>query len=267
MKSYDRPLILYHCGHEKCKPSHSYGPAIRPHYLLHYILHGQGSYSVNGKTYSLKGGEAFLIYPGVTSIYSADEQDPWEYCWIGFDGSEVHSLLQACGFSLNNHICTDHSNNLLWDEFMRLIDYFNEKKGNEFTLLSQLYLCFSYLCVPNIFSSKEIHELHIEKAMDYIHNSYTYDIKIADIANYLHIDRTYLYKLFMTYIETSPQHYLIRYRIDISKKMLRETHLSITEIAYSCGFRDASSFNKHFRNLVGMTPTQYKKSNSKPQSY
>ncbi len=264
MASYDRPLILYHCGHEKCKSSHFYGPAIRPHYLLHYILHGQGSYSVGGKTYSLKGGEAFLIYPGVTSIYSADDQDPWEYCWIGFDGSDVHSVLQACGFSPSNHVCMDQSCGLLWNEFMQLIEYFNEKKGNEFTLLSQLYLCFSYLYLPNS-SSKEILELYIEKALDYIHNNYTYDIKISDLANHLHIDRTYLYKLFMTHIKISPQHYLINYRIDISKKLLKETHLSVTEIAYSCGFRDASSFNKHFRKQVGTTPTLYKRSDETPR--
>lgn len=261
MESFDRPLILYHCGHEKCKPSHSYGPAIRPHYLLHYVLHGQGTYCVGGRTYSLKGGDAFLIYPGVTSIYSAEEEDPWEYCWIGFDGSDVHSVLQSCGFSMSNHVCRDQSNGVLWKEFMQLIEYFNEKKGNEFTLLSQLYLCFSHLYIPYPPSSKEIHEIYIERAMDYIHNNYTYDIKISDIANHLHIDRTYLYKLFMAYIETSPQHYLISYRIDISKKLLKETPLSVTEIAYSCGFKDASSFNKHFKKLVCTTPMQYKKSN------
>ena len=259
MNTIDRPLILYHCGQEQCKPYHFYGPAIRPHYLLHYILHGCGSYSVNGKTYNLKGGEAFLIYPGVTSIYTADEQDPWEYCWIGFDGYDVHSILQACGLSSTNHVCTDQSNGRLWNEFMKLIEYFNEKKENELTLLSQLYLCFSHLYLPAAASAKGLHETHIEKALEYIHNNYTYDIKISDIANYLHIDRTYLYKLFMTHIEASPQHYLIMYRIDVAKRLLKETHLSVTEIAYSCGFRDASSFNKHFRAQMYMTPLQYKK--------
>jgi hypothetical protein len=88
------PLTLYHCGHEQCAPSHSFGPAIRPHYLFHYVLGGRGQYCVNGQTYHLTKGNGFLINPGVSTVYTADEHDPWEYCWIGFDGYGVKTILQ-----------------------------------------------------------------------------------------------------------------------------------------------------------------------------
>lgn len=255
----NRPIVLYHCGHEQCKPSHSYGPAIRPHYIIHYVLHGQGIYCVDGKTYHLKGGDGFLIYPGVSTIYTADKHDPWEYCWIGFRGSDIGEILKSCGFSPSNHIFLDQSNGLLWNALKKLIQLFNGRKGNEFTVLSQLYLVFSHMYVNSSANPKTFHEVHIEKARSYIHNNYAYDIKISDISEFLHIDRTYLYKLFMIYIKSSPQQYLINYRIDISKKLLKESNLSVTEIAYSCGFKDASSFNKHFKRLVNTTPSNYKK--------
>lgn len=255
-----KPIVLYHCGHEQCKPSHFYGPAIRPHFLFHYILHGQGIYYVDGKTYTLKGGNGFLIFPGVSTIYAADAHDPWEYCWIGFDGYDIRSILQKCGLSSSNLIFFDQSNGLLWNALLKVILLYNGRNENEFTLLSQLYLIFSHMYNNTSPSSKMFYELHIEKALHYIHNNYTYDIKISDISDFLSIDRTYLYKLFMKYVKTSPQQYLIQYRIDISKKLLKETNLSVTEIAYSCGFRDASSFNKHFKKLVNKTPLSYKKS-------
>lgn len=255
----NRPIVLYHCGHEQCKPSHSYGPAIRPHYVLHYVLHGQGIYCVDGKTYHLKGGDGFLIYPGVSTVYTADKYDPWEYCWIGFSGNDIVEILKRCGLSPSNHTFIDQSKGSLWKAFHKLIPLFHGKKSNEFTLLSQLYLVFSHMYVTSYSGSKTFHEVHIEKALNYIHNNYTYDIKISDISEYLHIDRTYLYKLFIIHVKASPQQYLINYRISVSKQLLIETNLSITEIAYSCGFRDASSFNKHFKKLVNTSPLNFKK--------
>jgi len=252
------PLSLYHCGHEQCKPSHSFGPAIRPHYLIHYILNGQGTFFVNNTAHHLKKGDGFLITPGVTSLYSADEKDPWEYCWIGFDGYHVNTILQSCGLSQDDPIFTDTSNGALKKDLFNIIHDFTEGVGNEFTYIGQLYLFFSHIHIPTDNSSKTIGETYIKKALDYIHHNYTYDIKIADVAKYLSIDRTYLYKLFMVHKNTSPQQYLITYRLKIAQKLLKESGLSVTEIAYSCGFRDTPSFNKHFKKHLNITPLQFR---------
>jgi AraC-like DNA-binding protein len=238
-------------------PSHYFGPAIRPHYLIHYVLHGQGTYYVNGATYHICGGEGFLIHPGVTTLYCADDKDPWEYCWIGFDGYDVATILHSCGLSTTSLLFSDHSNGSLWDDLLKLIHIFTERSGNEFTYLGQLYRCFSHIYLDGI-ASKSIHETHIAKALDYVHNNYTYEISIADIAKYLSIDRTYLYKLFMTNVKVAPQQYLINYRLSIAQKLLRDTILSVTEISYSCGFRDTSSFDKHFKKHFLITPLQYR---------
>lgn len=253
-----KPLILYHCGHEKCKPSHAFGPAIRPHYLIHYILHGQGNYYVNGVTYPLKGGDGFLIYPGITTFYSADEKDPWEYCWIGFDGYDIDTIFQSCGLSQTSLIFKDHSDGSLWNDLLTLTHLFTERQGNEFTYLGLLYQCFSHFYNSTVAPTKLIHENYIEKALDYIHHNYTYDIRIAEVAKFLSIDRTYLYKLFISSMKISPQQYLIHYRLKVSQKLLKKSKLSMTEIAYSCGFKDASSFNKHFKKHFHITPLYYR---------
>ncbi|NLK76090.1 MAG: AraC family transcriptional regulator [Clostridiales bacterium] len=256
--SITNPIILYYCGREQCKPSHTFGPAIRPHYLFHYILQGKGKYYVNGSTYKLKAGEGFLITPGVTTVYSADKIEPWEYCWIGFDGYDVKTILENCGLSETNLIYKDMSNGLLRENLLSLIQTFMEGSGNEYTYLSLLYLCFSNMYRPRSSSVKLIHETHIKKALNFIHHNYTYDIKIGDIATYLSIDRTYLYKIFMLHKKLSPQQYLINYRLNVAGKMLQDTNLSVTEIAYSCGFKDASSFNKHFKKYYHITPLQFR---------
>ena len=54
-------LRIYYCGREQCAPGHFWGPAIRPHYLLHVVLHGKGEFFYQEKKYELSAGDAFLI--------------------------------------------------------------------------------------------------------------------------------------------------------------------------------------------------------------
>lgn len=76
------PVRLYFSGHEQTSPSHACGPGIWPHYLLHYVLSGAGTFQSEKQSWRLTAGDAFLIIPGVVSAYAASSTDPWEYCWI-----------------------------------------------------------------------------------------------------------------------------------------------------------------------------------------
>ena len=52
-------LVIYNWGHQICPSSHYYGPAVRDHYLIHYILNGKGIFQVGDKTYNLGKDRAF----------------------------------------------------------------------------------------------------------------------------------------------------------------------------------------------------------------
>ncbi len=256
---YSNPITLFYCGHEKCNPDHSFGPAIRPHYLIHYILKGKGVYYEKGNVHTLKEGNGFLITPGQTTTYTADPDDPWEYCWIGFDGYETKTILKNCG--LTEHALTFEANNAaLGNCLLELNEVFHNQNGNEYTYLSYLYQCFSYMMQNIGLKPQQYTEAYLKKAIEYLHQNYSYNIKINDVAKYIGIDRTYLYKLFKQNKKVSPQQYLITYRLQVACQLLKESELTILEIAYSCGFKDAPSFNKHFRKQCNITPTAYRKS-------
>ena len=87
--SISLPVRIFFSGHEQTAPSHACGPGVWPHYLLHYVLAGEGAFTSGGRTWHLKAGDGFLIIPGVVSSYRASEEKPWEYCWIGFDGRDA----------------------------------------------------------------------------------------------------------------------------------------------------------------------------------
>lgn len=50
-------LYLCYCGYDECASGHSFGPAVRPNYLLHYILKGKGQYHIGEKRYHLSAGQ------------------------------------------------------------------------------------------------------------------------------------------------------------------------------------------------------------------
>ena len=71
-------------GYQHCEKSHSFGPAVRNHWLLHYVVSGCGIFNISGKTHHIKAGDMFCIPPFVETYYEADCQNPWYYIWIGF---------------------------------------------------------------------------------------------------------------------------------------------------------------------------------------
>ena len=79
-------LSVYNVGFQKCESLHQWGPGMRDHYLIHYVLSGKGYYQTEGKIFPLYPGDVFLVYPYVEVTYYADKKEPWEYYWAGFAG-------------------------------------------------------------------------------------------------------------------------------------------------------------------------------------
>ena len=53
-------LSLSFCGYSDCQPGYSFGPAVRPNYIIHYILSGKGTFQIGDSVYPLKKGDGFL---------------------------------------------------------------------------------------------------------------------------------------------------------------------------------------------------------------
>ena len=258
MNKNQESLKIYYCGHEECEPGHAFGPATRSHYLMHFILKGKGYYQVGNNTFTIEEGGAFLIKPHEVTFYKADQENPWEYVWIAFDGEEAERLLEDYKLSGNQYICRWKEPEVVKDYLLKILQVYLASGYNKDELIGWFYLIFSRI----IKGDKE--ELpsdmdYYKKAERYIRHNYGYDIHITDIAKYIGIDRTYLFKVFKKYTGTSPKQYLTTYRINAAMDMLRNTTLSVTEIALSCGFHDSSVFCKNFYKELGTSPLKYRR--------
>lgn len=254
-------LVLYSCGKENCEPRHSYGPAVRDHYLIHYIIDGEGTYHVDGKTFKLTKNQGFLICPNVLTYYEADTSNPWYYNWIGFSGFKAETYLKQANLSRSNPIFTYKKGGLIEEYVDEMIQYQSPTEENELKLHGLLFLLLSEL-VGNADKSrateKSQKDIYIEKCIEYIEKHFSHDITVANLAEYIGLNRSYLSSIFKSYINMSPQEFLIKYRMDKASEFMLAPSLSIGEISRSVGYEDPLAFSKIFKKIKGLSPREYR---------
>ena len=247
-------VTVYYCGYEKCESGHSWGPAMRNQYLLHYVISGRGEYTVGGETYCLHPSECFLIRPGERTFYSADREDPWEYMWVAFDGFDVLEILRRTGL-VSRYVASVENGGEFVRYLREMIDEFSQ--GGLFKVMSCFYGAMSVLEKSAHGGAYTREHEYVNKAIGYIKSNYGYPIQISDLARHIGIDRTYLYRIFTASENMSPKQYLMQVRINAAKKMLLAGTYSVGETALSCGFADSAAFCGRFKRCTGMTPKEF----------
>ena len=257
----EKELTIYHKGYQNCSKESSSGPFIRDHYIIHFITEGKGIFRVDDTNYNLHERQAFLICPNVLTQYEADKKSPWSYYWIGFHGENVKEVLSASNLSYENPILSYEKNRII-DILVKSI-YSLENTRTNFELKSKglLYLLMDELtnvgCKKNIDVSENTSELYVQNAINYIRRNYSEEIKIKDIANFLNLDRSYLTRVFKEVLCMTPQEYLIHFRIEKAKGLLKSTDLSVSAVGRSVGYPDPYYFSKIFKKNVNLTPKNY----------
>ncbi len=251
-------VTVYYCGFEKCAPGHFWGPAVRGQYLLHYVLDGAGTYTVGEESFSLHGGECFLIRPGERAVYRADRDDPWTYMWVAFDGFDVSEILRRTGF-IGRYTGRVRDTERFEMYLRTMIGEF--AGGSTFRVMSSFYGAMAVLEESAEGTSFSREHEYVNKAIGYIKTHFSYPVKVRDVARYVGIDRTYLYRIFVDSERMSPKQYLMQVRINAAKKMLLSGMYGVGETALSCGFSDAASFCSRFKQVTGMTPRAFAATN------
>ena len=260
-------ISLDFCGFEHCLPRHSYGPYVRNNYVIHVVISGKGILDYAGKRWEIRGGQMFVLFPGVEATYYADKNDPWYYCWLGFDGRSAGKIVESIGFSEQTPVLALSDVSRIESEIRKMLD------ARELTLDGQLRRNAGLLKIlstmirdsveretadgsPNIYS-------YSEYAVRYINNHFSEKVRIQDLADHIGISRSYLVKLVKQETGMSPQEYLIETRMRRASDLLSRTNDSIRVVAAECGYDDALAFSKVFKSRFGLNPTEYREKHRK----
>ena len=99
----------------------------------------------------------------------------------------------------------------------------------------------------------------VRVAKQYIAEHYREQIKLEDVARQVHLSPVYFSTIFKKETGMNFSDYLISYRLDVAKELLKTTGLSMAEIAGAVGYLDTKYFSKLFSKVVGIKPSEYRK--------
>ena len=238
-------IVPLDCGYEKCVPNHAFGPAVRPYYLLHYVLEGAGTFLKNGTLHKVLPGDLFVICPEELTTYWANQENPWEYCWISFRAEGTPEFLKE-------PVIRQPQVRQIFEQIRDQVQG-EPEDGKIFTLLYEMLWRLS-LDVPLKQDRQNTYALY---AKTYLETAYMRQVSIQEIADTLHIDRRYLTILFRETYGKPPQAYLMQLRLEQARNFLNQG-FGVAEAASMSGFSDLSNFSRQYKRTFGICPSRQK---------
>lgn len=248
------------CGWEDCEPGHSYGPAVRDHYLIHYVASGEGQFFAGGRSYRLKPGEGFLILPGEVTIYRADACNPWRYGWVGYRGADARALTGRCGLGEHQRTFDVQPVEEIETVLRNIYRDASTLAMGPLAALGGLYRFLALIGQENApLEEQSLRRRYCDKARWFMQGRYAGDIRVTDVADFVGLSRSQLFRVFREEAGESPKECLQRIRIEQAGRLLRATDLSVEEIALSVGMGSAQQLSAAFRKRLGIAPTAYRR--------
>lgn len=229
-------------GYEKCQSRHSYGPAVRTHWLLHYVVSGCGIFLKEGKTYRVNPGDTFVIAPYEETYYEADQEHPWHYIWIGFTATQLPCALD---------MAVIHAP-ALGKIFNDALQCSQMKQGKSAYLSAKLWELFSCLL-----DDENAEYNYIDQAINCMKLEYANGIAVQEIAHRLNLNRSYFSAMFKERIGISPQAYLKNLRLEKAAELMTVYQKTPSVAAFSTGYNDVYNFSKMFKRHYGISPRAY----------
>ena len=258
-KAEDRaelPLLVYNAGFQTCGSGYGWGPGVRDHYLLHYIVAGRGEYEAEGRTFVLSAGDVFLAWPDVPIYYRADREDPWEYDWVGFSGPSAPLLLAQTPFSRQSPVLRPGGGDRLHRGLLEIYEARGSGYPSAVRMAGYLQAVLGLLMESG--PGRREGASCARQGADFFQRNYSQGVTVEDAARQAGVSRSCLYRAFQAEFGCPPSAYLTRYRIQRAKQLLRHSALTVGAVAASVGFEDPYYFSRAFRRETGMSPTEYR---------
>ncbi|MBB1079283.1 helix-turn-helix domain-containing protein [Limosilactobacillus sp. STM2_1] len=253
-------LGLTSVGRSDTMPEHKYGPAVRPYYLIHYILAGSGTFKVNNIAYHLHAGQGFLIEPNYRTTYVADKETPWSYVWLGFAGKSAATWINQLNISETSPVFNSTESYELADCVNKILALDNLAPANNLRAISYLFRFLSYIArgtVANVQQVRPKQNYYVTEAIQNISHHVT-TVTVDNLAQAININRSYLTALFKRNLDLTPSEYIRNFRITKARHLLESSDTSIDQVAEQCGYQHLNSFTRVFKQTYGISPRQYR---------
>ncbi|MDT0452363.1 AraC family transcriptional regulator [Streptomyces hesseae] len=97
------------------------------------------------------------------------------------------------------------------------------------------------------------------RARDAMDRAYAEPLDVPALARIAHVSEAHFSRTFRATFGETPHRYLQRRRVERAMFLLRESGRSVTDICFEVGFGSPGTFSRTFRDIVGMSPREYRK--------
>lgn len=227
-----------------------------------YIANGRGIYEGEGKEpIAIEAGTLMMHFPEVWHRYKPSPETGWEEFWVGFDGHFAEYLMGQECFDPQKPLISIGFNAEFLNIFLRLIDTV-KYEGVAFRQISS---CLVIQMLGLVYASALMHgktklrqEQIIHAVRFKIYENWQQNLDFEAIAMEHNVSYEWFRKTFKDVLGTSPGQYLLQLKIEKTGQMLRETSLTIAEIAAKAGFESEFYFSRIFKKKMGIAPNAYR---------
>jgi AraC-like DNA-binding protein len=228
-----------------------------------YIANGKGIFELEGAPPSVvEEGTLFLLFPDKWHRYKPLENTGWEEFWVGFDGHYAEYLMRQECFSPEKPLLSIGFNTEFLNVFIRLIDIVKY----EAVAYKQISSCLVIQLLGLVYASALMSEKSrnrqdaVIRVIRYkIHQNWSDALDMEKLALEQNVSYVWFRKAFKDIIGTSPGQYHLNIKIEKAAEMLKNTDLSISEIAYKTGFETEFYFSRIFKKKMNIAPSEYRK--------
>lgn len=250
-------------------------------YELVIVISGSGFHMTNNGEFQITRGNVFLTLP--SSIHGCRQGNGLEVVCILFfpdmlafsldslhNTQEFQSFFQTSPrlsdsfrFKNNFMIGAESLDNI--SDIIRQIEFEQSRRqpnwGFAVNALFMRLLLILLRSISTHESEGNREMLHMNRILQYINANYMKRLYPADLAEEFAVSIRTLERLFKKSLNTSPVTYINDLRLNKSVELLKDSKLSITEVALKSGFSDNCYFSKCFSNKFNISPREYRKAN------
>ena len=235
-------------------------------YILHfhkdielvYVYDGELTATIDNNTFTIKKGGFALILPNQTHSYETKEYSKAWVCVFSQDyvnnfANTIKNKTADNLFNCEPDVKEFLINNFIEFDFENLPDTYRQQR---------LCAMFSLICSEflrcNELTKANKHGVSLyNKIVEYITENYTENISLDTLSKHLGYEKHYVSKYFNKCFKTNFKKFINEYRINLAKELLKSKTIQITDISYKTGFGSVRSFNRAFKEIAGITPTEY----------
>lgn len=239
------------------------------------ILSGEMSYNVNGEIITLKSGEGIFVNSRQMHFGFSPSYKECEFICV-----LLHPMFICLtpGMERNYVIPVTRNQDLAYIRFTDGIEWnktiieginqiYGERQSAASALKTQSIFTWIWALIyenmpkaSHAETSQNIDLFTLKNMIGFIQEYYNEKITLKQIAKAGNIGQSKCCKLFDSYLNQTPNTYLIVYRLNKSAELLRNTDMTVTEISYAVGFSGSSYYAEAFRKWAACSPTEYRRS-------